>query len=82
MRRRSSPSAPGQVDHAERSGQVDEDMLTLAIIWLPYGGAPAEDIWIRFGLTPDRYRRRVRDVVERHRARIHPVTVQRLLDTE
>ena len=72
---------PVQVDHAERSGQVDEDMLALAITWLPYGGAPAEDVWVMFGLTPDRYRRRLRDVVERNRARIHPLTVQRLFHT-
>ncbi|TQC45424.1 hypothetical protein EEB14_31720 [Rhodococcus sp. WS4] len=34
----------------------DDHMLVgLAVTWLPYGGPPPEEIWLRFGLKPDQY---------------------------
>ena len=34
-------------------------LVNLAVTWLPYGGPPPEEIWIRFGLHPDQYWRRL-----------------------
>jgi len=33
----------------------DHTLVNLAVTWLPYGGPPPEEIWIRFGLNPDQY---------------------------
>ena len=52
----------------------DQDLLTFAIRWLPYGGGPDDEILINFGLTRQRYLQRLRDTVERQRHHIHPQT--------
>ena len=57
---------------------VDHAVLTFAVRWLPYG-APLDDVFVEFGLTPAQYVQRVCDLVVRHRSRIHPETVDRLL---
>jgi hypothetical protein len=57
----------------------DHDMLVFAVRWLPYGGGPDDEILITFGMTPERYRQCLRDVVQRQLAHIHPDTAARLL---
>lgn len=34
---------------------VDSEMLNLARRWAPYGGVPASEIWITFGMGPERF---------------------------
>lgn len=60
-------------------GRRDHDLLTFAITWLPYGCPPVDEVLIKFGLTPERYRVRLREAIERHRPHIHPDTAARLL---
>jgi hypothetical protein len=57
----------------------DHYLLTFAISWLPYGGAPEDEILIRFGLDRTRYLARVLETVHRQRAHIHPDTAERLI---
>lgn len=40
----------------------DHDILTFAVRWLPYGG-PDDEILITFGMTPQRYRECLLEVV-------------------
>ncbi|BBY65551.1 DUF3263 domain-containing protein [Mycolicibacterium helvum] len=61
---------------------VEHELLAFAVSWLPYGGGPVDEIWINFGMTPDRYRQRLRELIEKHLEHIHPTTAERLLRTE
>lgn len=56
----------------------DHELLTFSINWLPYGGAPDDEIMVRFGLTRKRYGVRLQRVVDDHCALIHPQTAMRL----
>lgn len=58
---------------------IDHAMLVFALRWLPFGGAPHDDVFVEFGLTAVEYTQRITDLVNRHRPHIHPDTVQRLL---
>jgi hypothetical protein len=58
---------------------IDHAMLTFACRWLPFGGAPQDDVFVEFGLNTVEYTRRIITLVDRHRARIHPDTARRLL---
>jgi len=41
---------------AGRSGGKDvDDFVAFARIWAPYGGAPEDEIFIRFGMTRNRF---------------------------
>jgi len=64
---------------ARRIARADHELLTFAISWLPYGGGPDDQILVNFGLSKQSYLDRLRDVVDRQLAHIHPHTVQRLL---
>jgi hypothetical protein len=68
------PNAPRPFSPAEY------DLLTFAIRWLPYGGGPDDEVLINFGLTPQDYRQRIRDLVACHRGQIHPSTAERLVE--
>ena len=52
---------------------------TFAIQWIPFGGGPADEIFIRFGMTPERFRERLHEVIRCHWCRIHPVTRRHLI---
>jgi hypothetical protein len=58
----------------------DHELLTFAVSWLPYGGATSEEIWLRFGLTKERYLARLRQTVDEHRRQIHPATAAKLVE--
>lgn len=58
---------------------VDRAVLTFTVRWLPYGGAPADEVFVEFGLTGAEYEQRVCDLVHQHASRIHPHTVEKLL---
>ena len=48
----------------------DNELLEVAAQWAPFGGASAGDVFETFGMTLDRYHRRLRQIL---RARgIHP----------
>jgi hypothetical protein len=59
-----------------------ERILSFATIWLPYGGGPAEDIWVKFGLTVDAYYRRLGSILtdSEHPCGLDPGTVAALLE--
>lgn len=57
----------------------DHEVLTFAVMWLPYDGPPGDEILVRFGLTKDRYMDRLRQTIDEHRGQIHPDTAARLL---
>ncbi|RYF58007.1 MAG: DUF3263 domain-containing protein [Comamonadaceae bacterium] len=38
-----------------RMFEEDRIMLDFARRWTHYGGAPAGEIWVEFGMTPDRF---------------------------
>jgi Protein of unknown function (DUF3263) len=57
----------------------DRHLLVFAIRWMPYGGGPADEIFIQFGMTPQRFYERLQEVIERHWSRIHPATRSQLV---
>jgi hypothetical protein len=57
----------------------EHDLLTFAIQWIPFDGGPADEIFIRFGMTPERFRERLHEVIRCHWCRIHPVTRRHLI---
>lgn len=60
---------------------IDHAMLTLALRWLPFGGAPLDEVFVEFGLTADEYTRRIADLVSQHHPLINPEAVKRLRAT-
>ncbi|MDH6676869.1 hypothetical protein M2284_001067 [Rhodococcus sp. LBL1] len=43
----------------------DSELLAYANAWAPFGGPSAEDLLLRFGMSPSRFRTRVREIVAR-----------------
>lgn len=43
--------------------EEDDRLVQLAVTWTPYGGPPAEDIFVGFGLTESQYFRRLQLVL-------------------
>lgn len=43
---------------------VDEQMVTFAYRWMPFGGSADDDIFAEFGLTPVQFYLRVIEIVE------------------
>ncbi|MGW8816233.1 DUF3263 domain-containing protein [Gordonia terrae] len=41
----------------------DRAMLDLARKWIPYDGVPASEIWIQFGMVPDRYYAQIKRIL-------------------
>jgi len=39
-----------------------EDILEFVRMWAPYGGAPAEEILVRFGMSPSRFVEKLREI--------------------
>lgn len=52
------PSRSSQMT-SPRSRIEDDLVVNLAVEWLPYGGPPVEEIWVRFGLKGHKYWNRV-----------------------
>ena len=51
----------------------DTEILAFALRWLPFGGAPTEDVYVTFGLTHEQFRARLADALIRERPRIAAV---------
>jgi hypothetical protein len=67
----------------QRRAQIDREdheLLTFVISWLPYGGVRDGDVFVRFGLTGQRFPVRLRETVDRQRRHIHPQTAKRLIE--
>ncbi|WP_128970174.1 hypothetical protein [Rhodococcus opacus] len=45
-----------------RVDKETEDILEFIRTWAPYGGAPAEEILVRFGMTPSRFKAKLREI--------------------
>ncbi|MET0797156.1 MAG: hypothetical protein ABWY21_07220 [Rhodococcus sp. (in: high G+C Gram-positive bacteria)] len=55
-----------QVRRAKRSrnrGSYTDDLIDFAILWRPWNGATAEDIFVTFGLSPRTYYNRLRSAL-------------------
>jgi hypothetical protein len=58
----------------------DHELLRFTISWLPYGQVPEDELFLRFGLTRERFTERLREISSRHRDLIHPNTAGRILE--
>lgn len=56
----------------------DAELLTFAVKWLPFGGAPAEDVFVTYGLTYSQFTRRLADALIHERGRVPPATATAL----
>ncbi|PSR69563.1 hypothetical protein C8258_00155 [Nocardia sp. MDA0666] len=41
----------------------EQAIIDFAVLWLPYGGPPDEEILVRFGMSEQRFRARLADIV-------------------
>ncbi|MBI3225427.1 MAG: hypothetical protein HYZ39_10250 [Mycolicibacterium cosmeticum] len=59
------PYSPGEVTqpHAAPTLNVDEQMVTFAYRWMPFGGSADEEVFTSFGLTPVQFYMRVREIL-------------------
>lgn len=61
-------------------------ILAFACVWIPFGGARTEDVFVEFGLTPDRYRARLTQALQNpeaeHLSKSQRVALIRQLGTE
>ncbi|MBQ9053036.1 MAG: DUF3263 domain-containing protein [Rhodococcus sp.] len=55
-------------------------MLDFACQWSPYGGAPAGEIWVEFGMTPDRFYEHVQRILDSPAAHAFAPPVHRRVD--
>ncbi|MGW0042278.1 hypothetical protein [Rhodococcus sp. NPDC003348] len=51
----------------------DRHLVQFAVIWAPFGGAPPAEIFVTFGMSPDRYQRRLREILRTRRATDSPI---------
>jgi hypothetical protein len=51
------------------SGRFDRDLMDFVRSWAPYGGPPADEVMVEFGMTPDQLAERVQLIVATERAR-------------
>jgi hypothetical protein len=58
----------------------DHELLRFTISWRPYGQVPEDELFLRFGLTRERFTERLREISCRHRDLIHPNTADRILE--
>jgi hypothetical protein len=52
----------------------DTEILAFAVRWLPFGGAPGEDVYVTFGLTHEQFRRRLADALAHEQLHMAPAT--------
>ncbi|WFR72859.1 hypothetical protein P9209_02850 [Prescottella defluvii] len=50
-------------------GHDDHDLLAFAARWAPFGGPPAEETFVRFGMTLPRFHVRVQEAAARLRSK-------------
>ncbi|GAA4478683.1 hypothetical protein GCM10023094_22740 [Rhodococcus olei] len=64
---RQLPSPTTEPVTGDRPGRRREDneLLAFAARWAPFGGPPDEEVFLEFGMTPERFRMRVRDAATR-----------------
>ncbi|GAA4490463.1 hypothetical protein GCM10023094_53850 [Rhodococcus olei] len=41
----------------------DRELVRFAAAWAPFGGAPPGEVFVTFGMTADRYQRRLRQIL-------------------
>ncbi|MDV7090367.1 DUF3263 domain-containing protein [Rhodococcus opacus] len=41
-----------------------EDILEFVRTWAPYGGAPEEEIFVRFGMSPSRFKEKLCEILD------------------
>lgn len=41
----------------------EQAIIDVALLWLPYGGPPEEEILVRFGMSEQRFRARLGEIV-------------------
>jgi hypothetical protein len=51
------------------SGRFDRDLVDFVRSWAPYGGPPADEVMVEFGMTVDQLAERVQLIVATERAR-------------
>lgn len=42
-----------------------EDIIAFALSWLPFGGAPPDETFVQFGMSPSRFAERLWQIVDR-----------------
>lgn len=47
------------------SKQLCDPLVAFAVLWEPFGGASASDVFVEFGLGMGEYRRRLRELTGR-----------------
>ncbi|MGX7728293.1 hypothetical protein ACWPOB_03365 [Rhodococcus sp. 2H158] len=50
----------------------DRELVQFAVNWAPFGGAPPDEVFVTFGMTVDRYQRRLREILRTARATDSP----------
>jgi hypothetical protein len=54
------------------------EIVAFAVRWLPFGGPPAEDVYVTFGLTYEQFRGRLADALAHEPLRIAQATAAAL----
>ena len=50
------------------------EIVAFAVRWLPFGGPPAEDVYVTYGLTYEHFRERLADALVREARHVAPAT--------
>lgn len=63
------------------SKQLCDPLVAFAVLWEPFGGASASDVFVEFGLGVGEYRRRLRERLDAHdRDCLDPALRDRLVE--
>lgn len=74
--------APSARSKRPAVSSVDRSMVEMACRWMPFGGPPAEDIMVNFGLTPNDYYRRLDTFVVTQQGFPLPVELRELISSK
>lgn len=59
---------PAHPERTHTMGREDTELVSFAARWAPFGGPPAEEVFVRFGITLPRFRIRVQEAAARIRS--------------
>lgn len=59
-------SAVADVHEPDRLDKFDRDLLKFALLWAPYGGPPADELFPEFGITSQQLVPRIRAIVTQY----------------
>jgi hypothetical protein len=66
-RRYNQSAAATGINRTRTHGDTDTwRLIEFASMWAPYGGASAEDILVRFGMTPSRFIDRLWEIIPQY----------------